>query len=113
MTVQLMPRLRRAVRELPVAIDQGPSLLELRWRMRAPTGHIVEGAIYRIENAFEARMSGEAMPCASHYCRSLEEARASVDIFRRTLPDDHEPVPLALTTSSAEPRAKRAATIVR
>ena len=78
-------------------------LLETVWRIRVPTGLILECGIYRTASGFEARIGYEEKRLASQSSPDLSTVRETAETFRRqTLTHDgYEQLPL--TVASIEP----------
>lgn len=74
---QYSPFLGRVNRE-PARLE----LVEVAWRMRAPSGRILECGIYLTAAGFEARMGYGDNLLASQFARTLPIAREHADGFR-------------------------------
>jgi hypothetical protein len=58
-------------------------LVELAWRMRAPSGRILECGIYLTDAGFEVRMGYSINdPLATQYALTLDLARRNAETFR-------------------------------
>ena len=66
--------------------SRGPArldLIEVAWRMRAPSGRILECGIYRTDFGYEARMGYGENLLASQYAPDIENARGSALRFHK------------------------------
>lgn len=69
---------RAADRQLPRL-----EIVEVAWRMRAPSGRILECAIYLTSAGFETRMGyGVDNPVSTQYALTLDLARRNAETFR-------------------------------
>ena len=72
-------------------------LIEVAWRMRAPSGRILQCAIYQTDFGFEARMGYGENLLASQYAQDIENARAYALLFHDDAAKNPRFLPVSVT----------------